>query len=382
MSSFSVPITKILSITTIEGADSIELATVFGYQSVVRKGQYNVGDRVIYVPEGAIVPECILAQIGLSGKLAGKEKNRVKAIRLRGVISQGILLDFEIANTLPEGTDLQVELGITKYEPEIPVHMAGEVCNVGTEYTVSYDIENIQRYPDVFEEGEQVIITEKLHGTFCCFAFVPGMDNPELLNGEMYSDGHREITGNIFAFSKGLGSKGQAFKHNEANQNNIYHKTLLKYKDRLLEMYADLYEVEERAEPYTMFVMGEIYGKGIQDLQYSTDTPSFRIFDVRFRAPGEDFYVDAFTLFDVWSGFIEEHGLETVPVIYQGTFSKEIVDFYTSGTTMLGGKNIREGIVIKPKFNFGRRRRSCNRRILKSVSPDYLTRKGNVTEFN
>jgi len=80
MSTFSVPVTKITNIIPIEGADSIELAQVFGYQSVVGKGQYSVGDIVVYIPEAAIVPDWILHEMNLVGKLAGKEKNRVKAI--------------------------------------------------------------------------------------------------------------------------------------------------------------------------------------------------------------------------------------------------------------------------------------------------------------
>lgn len=62
-----------------------------------------------------------------------------------------------------EGVDLQEYLGITKYEPPIPVHLAGEVKNLMGK-TLKYDIENIQKYPNVLEQGELVVMTEKLHG--------------------------------------------------------------------------------------------------------------------------------------------------------------------------------------------------------------------------
>lgn len=153
-----------------ENADALELARVDDYRAVVRKGEFKTGDLALYIPEAAIIPDPIIKEMGLEGRLAGgsvgedgkKLKNRVKAIRLRGALSQGLIYkpNFE----LQEGRDYSHELGIEKWRPPVPQKMTGraEPCPKLLSYT---DIANIKRYPDAFKEGEEVIATEKLHGT-------------------------------------------------------------------------------------------------------------------------------------------------------------------------------------------------------------------------
>jgi hypothetical protein len=172
MSTFSVKVRKI-EILPHPNADALELAKVDDYHCVVKKGQYKTGDLVVYIPEAAIVPEWILKKYGFwnekenKGMLAGSKGDRVKAIKLRGELSLGIVIPVSALNNSDlhvEGVDVAEELGIVKYEPPIPVHMAGEVFNAGTRLTVNYDIENIKAWPDVFEDGEDVVVTEKIHG--------------------------------------------------------------------------------------------------------------------------------------------------------------------------------------------------------------------------
>jgi RNA ligase (TIGR02306 family) len=103
-----------------------------------------------------------------------------------------------------EGADVTEFMGFEKWEAPIPVHMAGDVYNIGTENTLAFDIENIKNFPDVLKEGEEVIITEKLHGTFVCFGFKDG---------------------EWFVTSKGMGARGLALTNNEANANNLYVRT-------------------------------------------------------------------------------------------------------------------------------------------------------------
>ena len=71
-------------------ADRIELAVIGEYRSVVQKGRYHDGDLVAYIPEASIVPDALIEEMGLTGKLSGSKKNRVKAARFRGVLSQGL----------------------------------------------------------------------------------------------------------------------------------------------------------------------------------------------------------------------------------------------------------------------------------------------------
>jgi len=196
MANFEVPVVKIDAILPIDGADSIEVAVIAGYRSVISKGQFKEGDIVVYIPEQAILPAWLIETLGLTGKLAGPEKNRVKAIRLRGVVSQGLIVEVDDAgidmddfapcvwssigycgasevimkadvDSFEEliGYNAADDLGITKYEPEIPAGMAGEFFYVGVSRVCPhFDVENYKKYPDVLINGEEVEFTEKIHG--------------------------------------------------------------------------------------------------------------------------------------------------------------------------------------------------------------------------
>lgn len=185
MAEFSVSVVRVRAIEPIENADAIESVVIGDYRSIAQKGMYHPGDLVVYIPEDAIVPTAVLQRIGLEGKLTGKNKDRVKAIKLRGVLSQGILYpvlphvpEKGISNAMvyvdefgqthhqvvQEGQNVADVLGITKYEPVIPACMSGEVYNAGKRLTVPFDVENLKKYPDVFVDGEEVVMTEKIHG--------------------------------------------------------------------------------------------------------------------------------------------------------------------------------------------------------------------------
>ena len=96
MSKFECPVVRI-KIETHPNADAIEIARVGDYQSIVKKGQFQDGTLAIYIPEQSVVPESILREMGMwdefkgKGGLAGTLGNRVKAIKLRGIVSQGLI---------------------------------------------------------------------------------------------------------------------------------------------------------------------------------------------------------------------------------------------------------------------------------------------------
>ncbi len=87
MSTFKCPVVVVESIEAIPGADIIELAVIGDYRSVIKKGQFKVGDLAIYLPEASILNDNLLNNLGLVGKLVGPQKNRIKAIKLRGYLS-------------------------------------------------------------------------------------------------------------------------------------------------------------------------------------------------------------------------------------------------------------------------------------------------------
>lgn len=382
MSTFEVK-TYVLKIEPHNNADTLELAVVGDYRSIVRKGQFKTGDVGVYIPEGAVLPEWLIEDLGLVGKLAGPNKNRVKAVKLRGVLSQGLIYPTcvyydELAikyivddkqyldeTEMPTGEgyryasaqgDLAATLGITKYEPPIPVHMAGEVWNAHG-YTPKYDIENIKKFPGVLLEGEDVIITEKLHGTWTCFGYHPDIDTP-------------------IVCSKGLSAQGLAFKFNDANAENLYVKMFESSRNGDGEtIIDDVRKVLNRGnEP--VYVFGEIYGPGVQDLTYGEKAPNFRVFDIYVGTPGKGAYLPGQEFCQV----CHYAGVETVPVLYTGAFNKETVAQLTDGKDTVHGSNIREGVVVRP-LNAERYTTELGRVILKSVSASYLTRKGDATEY-
>lgn len=105
---------KIIDIVPIEGADKIELAKVLGWQVVVKKGQFKVGDLCCYIEIDSIVPPkpCF--------EFLKERKYRIKTIRLKKVISQGLIMPFDelgLHGKFKEGQDLTDKLGIIKWEP-------------------------------------------------------------------------------------------------------------------------------------------------------------------------------------------------------------------------------------------------------------------------
>lgn len=349
-------------------ADALELAKVGDYLSIVRKGQFKTGDLVAYIPEQSIVPIDIIKEMGLEGRLAGPAHDRVKAVRLRGTLSQGLC--YPARAGWVEKQDVGTELNIIKYVPPIPAALAGEVYAAGQDKCIKYDIENIKRYPDIFVDGEDVVFTEKIHGTWCMIGVMP-----PAMSHETYGD--------VLISSKGMSAQGLAFKTIEKNDNNLYVRAAR--ANGVVEAIREECGKDYLEQGRPVYVLGEVFGRGVQDLAYGAstgqdDTLGFRVFDVFVGRAGspEGRYLDDTEL----SLFLEVLGLSRVPVLYRGPFSKEILETWTNGKETVSGKqmHIREGVVVRPAKE--RRHPEIGRTQLKSVSADYLLRKGDTTEFN
>ena len=343
MFEFEAPCVKV-TIEEHPKADKLEVAKVDGreYNCVVMKDQFKTGDTAVYIPEHAIVPDDILEELGLTGRLAGSKKNRVKAIKLRGVMSQGILYPIDgkkMADTRPlEGCDYSLILGVTKYEPPIPTSFSGAVRRL--DFLLNYKVENLQNYPETFKDGEEVTFTEKLHGTLIRISY---------LNGQFYIS------------SKGMGAKGLVFME---TGKTVYHRALEKYQ-KAVEHVKD----EFNNGDFTIF--GEVYGKGIQDLTYESEL-DMRVFDI--HVSGE--YIS----YEEMQSTLDGTNLKPVPLLYWGPYSKEKVDEHTNGNSrMPNTEHIREGLVIRAVPD--RQNGQLGRAILKSKSEAYLLRSGG-TEFN
>ena len=358
MAEFKVEVVKLENVNPHPNADRLDVIPVFDYNVVNAKGKYKEGDTAIYIPVQAVLPDNIIEDLNLKGKLAGSKKNRVKEVKLRGIFSEGLL--YPNKDNLPVGTDVTENLGIKKYEPEVPKSLRGEVFFAGLENVIKFDIQNIQKYPNVFKEGENVVFTEKLHGTCHIAGCKPLSDLDERLE-----------EGRLVICSKGLLSKGLGFKHNDANSKNVYLRAAFKNKlPEILKTLSDRYGK-------MFFLLGEVLG--VQDFKYglSANDIDYRVFGAYTLHKGQKVPVNSNELDEICNEF----GLNRVPVLYQGKFSKEVLKKYTNGKETLSGneEHIREGIVItseKERYHEG-----LGRVILKSVSEDYKLRK-NGTEYN
>lgn len=398
MSTFSCPVVRIAEVINHPNADRLSIVRLegLGYTCISGKledgsPRYKAGDHVVYIPSAAVLPEWLLREMDFwneetgKGTLAGSNGDRVKPLKLRGVFSEGVLYPAQDGWPAPKpvlvmretgmrwfevGEDAAEHLGITKWSPPIPVHMAGEVANLFG-HTVKYDFERLESVPDIFEPGETVVATEKLHGTFVAFGYIPGLVHPEMFG----------TTGCIIVHSKGLGAQGLAFKNNEANAGNLYVKTLRALLDEQ-DLEARLAEVSRMNNNRPVFIMGEIFGRGVQDLHYGTSKPEFRIFEIRV---GDDYLPRdqfGFGHLDSQTRHGGTLGLDAVPVLYYGPFDVAALEKVRDGKTMVGGENIREGIVVRSSPEGYHQ--IHGRKIAKMISPDYLTRKvknGEATEY-
>ncbi len=359
MGSFAVTVVRLRGVEHHPNADRLDLAQVGDYRSIVLRGRYAAGDLVAYIPEAAVLPADLIEELGLTGKLSGREQNRVRAVRLRGVLSQGIC--YPARPGWIEGQDVAEELQITKHVPEVPQDLEGACYPAGFDRCIRYDIENVKRYPDVLCEGEPVVYTEKIHGTWMQVGLLPdAMAHPE--------------HGAVVISSKGLADSAIAF---QPATDNLYPRAVAAHRivEHMQRAFADVLAADR-----PVFVLGEVFGAGVQDLHYGSEAgaPRFRVFDVYVGLPGQGEYLGDEAL----SAACERLGCSRVPVLYRGPHSRAQMLAHTSGEeTVTGARaHMREGIVVRPRIERRGDAHGLGRVQLKSISERYLLRKGG-TEF-
>ena len=198
-------IQKIKEILPIEGADSIELAIVNGWNVVVAKNVgHKVGDYVIYCEIDSFLPikeEFEFLRKSSYKKMSdGSEGFRLRTIKLRGQISQGLIIPLNILMQynnfvieFEEGSDVSEILGIIKYEPPMPAELSGTAKGLFPGFIPKTDEERIQNLTREFEkwvdENLEFYVTEKLDGSSATFYYKDGefgvcSRNLELLESE------------------------------------------------------------------------------------------------------------------------------------------------------------------------------------------------------
>jgi RNA ligase (TIGR02306 family) len=361
MSSLIVEVCEVKNVEKHPNADTLEILEVKGWNVISKMGQYKVGDHVVFIPPDSIIPQEMIDKYELTYM---KNGGRIQTVKLRGTISQGLVLKLDFPANL--GEDVSKKLGITKWQPPEPKFSSGgnqvskkKINPLFDRYT---EIENIKNFNNVFTEDDIVVFTEKLHG----FNFRAG--NIPIGTNEMGSLVYRIVSW----FKKNVMKHKFEFvygSHNvqKSGSDNPQHF----YGEDVWGRVAKKYNLANIL-PNNYIFYGEIVGDGIQDLTYGFKQHTLFIFDIKDVTTGK--YLDWYDVVK-WCEYL---GLQTVPELYAGNYSDETRKEFTTGRSVLDVKTIREGIVVKTVLE--QNDRKIGRKILKSVSEEYLLRK-NGTEF-
>ena len=175
-----VTVRKVGAVRPIAGADAIECASVEGWDVVIKKGEFREGDYCVYFEIDSFLPLedprfAFLAKSKIVWN--GKEGIRLRTIKLRGQVSQGLILpledfleiDTDDLNDLDQlrHIDFSDRLGIEKWEAPIPASLAGEVVGPFPSFIRKTDQERIQNMPDVLQQDAEALyeVTIKLDGS-------------------------------------------------------------------------------------------------------------------------------------------------------------------------------------------------------------------------
>lgn len=339
-------IRRIDEINPIPNADAIEVATVGGWNVVVKKGQFALNEFALFLEIDSWVPQEI-APFLCKGKepreYMGVKGERLKTVRLRGQLSQGLLIPLkEVWTKLVDTTvnmhpvdwdsfisivndkwnafegfrdaDYSEQLGVIKWEPQIPAQLAGLMKGNFPSFIQKTDQERIQnltrQIQDILADNTDELfeVTEKLDGS--------------------------SMT--VYWRDKEFGVCSRNIDLKESDD-NAYWKM------------AKSLTLKEKMDYYgrNIAIQGELTGMGIQGNQYNLSDTEFRIFDI--------FDIDAGckmtpleradTLYELG---LDDHiapVLDTNVLSAFGTTVSEILQ-YAEGKSVLNGSE-REGVVFK-----------------------------------
>jgi RNA ligase (TIGR02306 family) len=324
LSTHSVNVIEITEVRAHENAERLEIVPVGGWQAVVKKGQFKPGDRAVYIQPDYTVPTAAPEFSFLAKE--GKERHRLKAVRLRGVLSYGLLIPVPDALVGSEvGTDVMADLGVERYEP--PVTSAGADDLPADQwpevYSSKFDVESLQNFPDVLTQGEPVIVTEKIHGA-----------NARYL------------------YSKGVFYMGSRTRWLKSDGNHIWR--------RAADATPSIFRFCESHPGVVLY--GEIYGS-VQSLKYGAAPGEVRF--AAFAAIEQGDWVDLADVFD-------DPIYPAAPVLYRGPYDPALIlPLAEQDSTVPGAPlgHMREGIVIVPEVE--RRDDAIGRVALKHISARY-----------
>ena len=349
MSFFAVTKEEICNIRPHSNADRLVVASLAGidFQFIVAKDTWKVGDHCLYFPIDSILPEQLCRELGVEGKLAGAKRNRIKTIKLRGEISQGLIGPLSLIKDLnhenPTAEKITEFLHVEKYEPEIDLPTFKDATLVPLPEGVSiYDIENSERYPEVIKllEDMPVWITEKLEGSHFALARINGVN---------------WVCQRRFAIEL-IPDKPKHFFWEIAESEGLF---------ELMEKIASKTKTDH------LVIRGEVLGPNIQSNIYRLEKRIVKIFDVQVERK----FLNATELKDLFQDLNATELL--VPTISYGETLKTWLAGRSLRESSTGDsalhKTLREGIVIRPLLE--QHSEEIHGRLqIKQVSPEYLAK--------
>jgi len=305
----------IKDIRPIEGADNIEVAQVNSWNVVVKKGEYKAGDYCVYCEIDSFLPirpEYEFLRKTSYKKMGDQEGFRLKTIKMRNQVSQGLLLPISVIPKQEEmyycdGDDVTDLLGVVKYEPPMPAELQGVAKGQFPSFLRRTDEERIQNLSNEYEDmrKERYYVTEKIDGTSGTF---------------YYKDG-------VF----GVCSRNLELVENESN---TYWKI------------ARQYELQGKMSVLgrNLAIQGEVYGEGIQGNKYKIKGQKLAVFNV--------FDIDKQEKMSVYdmTKLCMMFSLTPVPIVdgyYILSPTIEELLQYAEGKSKLHPETEREGVVIR-----------------------------------
>ena len=390
MSLLIVEVCRVEGVEPHPNADRMAIARVKGWRTCVIRDpetgrtQFAEGDKCVFFPPDSVLPPQLSDRLGVTKYLSPLSitpegvrppGGRVRVANLRGFKSYGLIMpcenpDWEIGRNVAE------HYGVTKWEPPLR-QTDGESEPPYPAFHRYFDVENIRNFPDLFQDGQEIVITEKIHGQNARLGLIRVLNDEGRLVW-------RWMAGSHDVRRKRFGVDGRE---------SVFWRC---FSDPVRRMLCDLalcgFEPDQiDAEPEVVasqqgrdvIVFGERYGSGVQDMRYGfvEGRFGFRAFDI--TVDGQ--YLDV----DVKTAAFERHGVETVPLLYRGPYRFDIVEELAEGPTTLcdsaqaGSFAGREGVVVLPVVEtaIATEKHVFSRLQLKCISFAYLSRKDG-TEFH
>ena len=295
-------IQMITAIKPIVGADRIEAATVLGYQTVIKKGEFQVGDLCIWHEPDTVVPE------RADYEFLRKQRFRLKVSRFKGQVSQGLALPLgvlPVGNYQP-GDDVTELVGIKKYEKPLAPNLMGIAKGAFPTWLEKTDEPNLRSNPTALAEfnGRRCVITQKVDGTSGTFYWRNGEFGVCSRNLELLPDEGSTFwrVGNEFKLKEALASLGGNFA-----------------------------------------LQGEVHGEGIQSNRLAVKGLGFAAFSL--------YDIDAHTYLshERLKAFCEQAGVPMVRTVWEGDFAftlDELIALANAQEYATG--KAAEGVVIRP----------------------------------